>query len=104
VGYDDADIDALLAELEEAIGTDEVDDPGPGELPDEPVSRTGDLWILGSHRLLCGDSTSLKDVQRVVDDSPIALCATDPPYLVDYTGELTTATHPGGCSSVQRLP
>jgi DNA modification methylase len=43
--------------------------------------------LLGDHRLLCADSTNAKDVARLLDGEKAALCATDPPYLVDYTGE-----------------
>lgn len=61
----------------------------PVTIPEPPrnlVSRTGDLWILGEHRLLCGDSTSAADVRRVVNGERAILFATDPPYLVDYDG------------------
>jgi DNA modification methylase len=86
VGYTGPDIDALLAEIR--AGRDEpLQDPGPGDPPSTPVSRTGDLWCLGTHRLLCGDSTCLEDVQRVIGAEQARLVATDPPYLVDYTGE-----------------
>jgi DNA modification methylase len=54
------------------------------ELPDEPVSIAGDLWLLGSHRLLCGDSTSAADVKRVLGNVQPHLMVTDPPYGVDY--------------------
>ncbi|MCC6426297.1 MAG: DNA modification methylase [Phycisphaerales bacterium] len=50
------------------------------------VTRPGDLWELGGHRLLCGDSTQAADVDRVMNGKKAALVATDPPYLVDYTG------------------
>ena len=56
------------------------------EPPRNPASRTGDLWILGDHRLLCGDSTSAADVRRLMNGERAALFATDPPYLVDYDG------------------
>jgi hypothetical protein len=86
VGYTGPDIDALLAEIR--AGRDEpLQDPGPGDPPSTPVSRTGDLWCLGTHRLLCGDSTCLEDVRRVIGAEQARLVATDPPYLVDYTGE-----------------
>ena len=88
VGYDEADIDALVAELREQEEVDrDLDDEGPGEPPEKAVAQLGDLWLLGDHRLLCGDSTNLKDVHRVMDGAKAALVATDPPYCVDYTGE-----------------
>ena len=51
-----------------------------------PVSRPGDLWLLGDHRLLCGDSTKADDVIRVMHNQKAILFASDPPYLVDYDG------------------
>jgi DNA modification methylase len=60
---------------------DEVPEP-----PQEPVSKPGDLWTLGKHRLLCGDSTNADDVQRLMAGKRASLMATDPPYLVDYDG------------------
>jgi DNA modification methylase len=56
------------------------------ETPVQPISKPGDLWILGGHRLLCGDATKGADVGRVMDGERAALMATDPPYLVDYDG------------------
>jgi DNA modification methylase len=88
VGYTDDDLDALVQQLrdQEEIDRDLADD-GAEEPPKVAVAKTGDLWVLGDHRLLCGDSTSLKDVLRVMAGEKAALVATDPPYLVDYTGE-----------------
>jgi DNA modification methylase len=63
--------------------TDEDEVP---EVPEEPVTKLGDLWLLGTHRLLCGDSTSTDDVMRLMAGKRAALMATDPPYLVDYDG------------------
>ncbi len=62
----------------------------PDDVPETPVkafSRLGDLWLLGDHRLLCGDSTCVADVTRLMNGQKAKLVATDPPYLVDYTGE-----------------
>ncbi len=62
----------------------------PDETPAaKPTSKTrpGDLFILGEHRLLCGDSRNAKDVERVMEGKKAALVSTDPPYLVDYTGK-----------------
>jgi ParB-like chromosome segregation protein Spo0J len=88
VGYSTEDIDALVQKLREEEEVDrQLADDGPDEPPAVAIAKTGDLWCLGEHRLLCGDSTSLKDVHRVMGNDKAALVATDPPYLVDYTGE-----------------
>jgi DNA modification methylase len=51
-----------------------------------PVAKRGDIWLLGDHRLMCGDSTSPEDVARLMNNEKASLLATDPPYLVDYSG------------------
>ncbi len=56
VGFSDAEIGQLLAELAADLPPQGLDDPGPGEPPEQPASRLGDLWLLGDHRLLCGDT------------------------------------------------
>ncbi len=88
VGYSTDDIDALVQQLrdQEQVDKDLADD-GAEAPPAVAVAKTGDLWCLGEHRLLCGDSTNLKDVLRLMGTDKAALVATDPPYLVDYTGE-----------------
>jgi DNA modification methylase len=68
---------------------DVVPDP-----PQTPVSQRGDVWKLGRHRLMCGDSTSVADMDTLMAGARAALVATDPPYLVDYTGE--RPDHDGG--------
>src|SRR5712692_2715912 len=73
-GFSQADIDQLLP-LD--IPQDEVPEP-----PDDPLTRFGDLWVLGNHRLLCGDSSKSQDVDRLVDGAQIHLVNTDPPYNV----------------------
>jgi len=56
------------------------------EPPEEPVTHPGDLWLLGNHRLLCGDATKGEDVARLMQGERAVLMATDPPYLVNYRG------------------
>jgi hypothetical protein len=73
---------AFLAEPTEGLtDPDEVPD-----LPEEPVCKPGDLYLLGKHRLLCGDAANADDVQRLMAGKRASLMATDPPYLVDYQG------------------
>lgn len=81
VGFDEKDIDQLLADMA-ADADNQVDDPGPEDPPEAPVTVKGDLWLLGDHRLLCGDSTSADDVERLLDGHKPALMVTDPPYGV----------------------
>jgi hypothetical protein len=57
------------------------------EPPKEPVTRLGELWLLGEHRLLCGDATVLADVERVLGGTLADMAWTDPPYNVDYLGD-----------------
>ena len=70
-------------------GGGDGDEPPP--LPTQAVARPGDLFALGSHRLLCGDATSLRDVARLMDGRRADLVFTDPPYNVDYTGKTADA-------------
>jgi len=88
VGFSEDDLDALVQQLREQEEVDkDLLDKGAEEPPAVAVAKLGDLWCLGEHRVLCGDSTSLKDVHYVMAGDKAALVATDPPYLVDYTGE-----------------
>ena len=64
-GFDDAELNRLLARLGDEVGAREGEDEVP-ETPADPVSRPGDLWLLGPHRLLCGDATVATDVERVL--------------------------------------
>ena len=89
-GFDFDEIDRLLnADTEPAGNTDDDDVP---ETPDAPISKPGDLWLLGNHRLLCGDATVLGDVERVLDGGLADLTFCDPPYNVDYAGGASRKT------------
>jgi DNA modification methylase len=83
LGFSDIDLGRLFERDESAGLTDPDAVPEPEATP---TSRRGDLWLLGEHRLLCGDSTDQADVERVMNGERAVLFATDPPYLVDYTG------------------
>jgi DNA modification methylase len=84
LGFSDAELDELLAFGDE--GTARDDEEAVPEPPADPVSRPGDLWLLGPHRLLCGDATVIIDLDRLMAGSKAALCFTDSPYNVDYAG------------------
>ncbi len=71
------------------------------EPPRNPASRTGDLWLLGDHRLLCGDATRHGDVRRLMNGERAVLFATDPPYLVDDDSNHSTRNK--DWSAAQRL-
>src|SRR5262245_4300232 len=86
IGYSTDDIDTLLKDLAADEPAAEIDDPGPEAPPEKPVSKRGDLWLLGDHRILCGDSTNAEDLRRLMAGDVAALLSTDPPYCVDYTG------------------
>ncbi|MBI5135791.1 MAG: ParB N-terminal domain-containing protein [Nitrospirae bacterium] len=84
-GFADEELSRLLGEAVDGQES-QVGDDGVPEPPEVPVSRPGDLWILGDHRLLCGDSTKPEDVDRLMAGEKPALFSTDPPYIIDYTG------------------
>jgi ParB-like chromosome segregation protein Spo0J len=84
-GFDDKEIDRLLAELNAGDLADVVEQPTP-EVPKVARSVRGEVYQLGAHRIMCGDSTNADDVLKLMGGERAALMATDPPYLVDYDG------------------
>ena len=99
----DWDVDALIQELNEIemdlsmfdleIDDDDivvVEDDYDVVVPDEPISKRGDIWLLGRHRLMCGDSTSEEDIEVLIAGNKIDMIFTDPPYGMnldtDYSG------------------
>jgi DNA modification methylase len=83
LGFDSKELDELLApEVIEGL-TDEDAVP---DVPDEPKTKLGDIYILGNHRLMCGDSTSIDAVEKLIDGNAVDLIFTDPPYNVGFNG------------------
>jgi DNA modification methylase len=88
-GFDMDALDELLAETNPPnITEDEVPD-----VPVDPITKPGDLWILGQHRVLCGDSTKAEDVGRLMNEAKADLCFTSPPY---NAGNSKTGAYNGG--------
>lgn len=86
-GYTEDEYQDLLTAISEATHSDLEDPDGIVEPPEEPVTMLGDIWILGNkHRVMCGDSTSIKAIAKLMDGEKADLLVTDPPYNVDYEG------------------
>lgn len=87
LGFNEDELAALLAEKTEGL-TDPDDVP---EAPAIPVTVPGDVWLLGKHRLLCGDSTSIDDLEKLTAGQLVDMWLTDPPYNVAYEGKTKDA-------------
>jgi DNA modification methylase len=93
VNFASLGLDRLAAQLEKELDPPEeatagnTDPDAVPEPPAEPISKRGDLWILGEHKIYCGDSTKAEDVQLLMGGERAVMMSSDPPYLVDYTGE-----------------
>ena len=97
-GFSAADLAALLAGQDDPAELTERDS-APGK-PQEPVSALGDVWILGPHRVLCGDSTDAGSVALMLDGAIPDCVWTDPPYGVEYVGgtkDALTIKNDGAC-------
>ena len=88
----DFDIDLTGFEIGDIGGVDEAgltDEDAVPEPPEEPISKMGDVWILGNHRVMCGDSTNSDNVNSLIDNNQIDLVYTDPPYGINEKGDRT---------------
>ena len=79
-GFDPKEIDAMINSSE--VTEDEVPEP-----PADPITKPGDLWLLGDHRILCGDSTKAEDVERLMAGEKAGGIVTDPPYGIGIDGQ-----------------
>ena len=87
-GFDADELDDIFqVEEEQEIVEDDFDI----EPPEEPKAKLGDIYQLGNHRLMCGDSPNKNDVSKLVGEQKMDLLITDPPYNVDYTGKTKEA-------------
>lgn len=88
LGFDDKFLDGLLEPEPTAGLTDEDAVP---EVPETPKTVLGDVWVLGNHRLMCGDSTSIDAVDKLLNGVAIDLVHTDPPYGISETASKRTS-------------
>jgi DNA modification methylase len=83
LGFSDDELDALLADPEDESAGKTDEDATP-EVPETAVTVPGDVWVLGEHRLVCGDSTQIETVEKVLAGGLADMVFTDPPYNVNY--------------------
>ena len=95
-GFDVAEIDRLLA-----LPTDEQTANAVPPLPEVAIFRPGDLWLLGPHRVLCGDATSPEAVERLLAERPPILMVTDPPYGIELDSEWRDRAGLNGCGPAE---
>ena len=97
LGFTESELEDLLKDGSETQATPEPQIDNAAELQKKWRTERGQLWLIGKHRLLCGDSTNADDVRRLMNGKRACLFATDPPYLVAYDGtnhpHKWTATH-----------
>jgi hypothetical protein len=94
-GFDPGEIDGLLA-----LEDEEAANAAP-PLPESVVSRSGDLWLLGPHRVLCGDATNPDAVAQVLDERKPRLMVTDPPYGIELDSEWRDRAGLNGCGPTE---
>ena len=83
LGFNEDQLNDMLFEEKQGL-TDEDEVP---EAPEEPISKLGDIWKLGKHKLICGDSTKLETYEKLCGETKVDLYLTDPPYNVSYEGK-----------------
>jgi len=95
LGFDETELAKMLdGDVTEGLtDPDEVPEP-----PDDPITQRGDIWLLGDHRLMCGDSRSVDDLDRLLDGATIDLVSMDPPYNVRVEPRSSTAIAAGNSS------
>jgi len=89
LGFDQDELDALLNPIEPTTGL--TDEDAVPDVPEEPKTKPGDVYILGNHRLMCGDSCSITDMEKLCNDRKVDMWLTDPPYNVAYEGKTKDA-------------
>ena len=87
LGFEDDFLSLLLDDTTEGL----ADEDAVPNVPESPVTAEGDVWILGNHRLMCGDSTSIDSLEMLCKNDLVDMWLTDPPYNIGYTGKTKDA-------------
>jgi len=94
--FEDDEVQALLEQVEQLEPEEGKTDPDETpEPPEDLITKPGDLWILGNHRLLCGDSTNPQHVERLMDGKKADMVFTDPPYNISFGGTMSSTSKDG---------
>ena len=88
IGFDDTELANIFVDKTEGL----TDPDAVPDVPDNPVTVEGDVWLLGKHRVMCGDSTSIDAVDKLMDGQKADMVFTDPPYGVEYQSNMRTKT------------
>ena len=86
LGFNEDEIKNLFKEEQNEVIEDDAPDP-----PENPISKRGDIWLLGRHRLMCGDSTDMETIKNLMGEEKVDMIVTDPPYNVAYEGKTKDA-------------
>lgn len=99
IGFDDIELQRLLEAQERSLGL--TDEDAVPEVQAEPISRIGDLWLLGTHRLICGDCTNRDVVANLLGKAKPTLLVTDPPYGIELDSEWRDRAGLNGCGPAE---
>ncbi len=99
IGFTDDELKDLLADNDNVEQVTEGDEDATPEVPVQPVAVLGDVWVLGTHRLMCGDSTSIDSVDKLMQGNRAAFCFTSPPYNLGKSVGLRNGARKGADSA-----
>jgi DNA methylase len=94
VGFSDAELEELLAKDDQPHAAAESDEDEVPEAPVNPVTRPGDIWVIGPHRLICGDCRDLTTVEKLLAGARANVCITSPPYATQREYDATSGFKP----------
>lgn len=102
-GYTEDDLQEFMPDGEQDAEDDGYDAPEEYQAIDEPVTQAGDVWLMGEHRIMCGDSTDQRQVARLMNGRTAKMAFTDPPYNVDYNQDKSPMGKPKGVAADTKI-